>query len=90
MVGAGLAEDSGAIARAIHAIGDRACRAVLDVYERVGSRALRNRIEHVQLLHPQDYGRLGKLGVVASMQPIHATQDMLIADTLLEIGRAHV
>lgn len=65
---------------AIHAIGDRACRTVLDVYEEVGSRALRNRIEHVQLLHPRDYARLGRLGVVASMQPIHATSDMLIAD----------
>ena len=65
---------------AIHAIGDRACRTVLDVYEEVGSRSLRNRIEHVQLLHPQDYDRLGKLGVIASMQPVHATSDMLIAD----------
>ena len=65
---------------AIHAIGDRACRTVLDVYEEVGSRELRNRIEHVQLLHPQDYDRLGKLGVIASMQPIHATSDMLISD----------
>jgi predicted amidohydrolase YtcJ len=65
---------------AIHAIGDRACRTVLDVYEQVGLRDLRNRIEHVQLLHPQDYGRLGKLGVVASMQPTHATSDMLMAD----------
>jgi hypothetical protein len=53
---------------------------VLDVYEQVGSRELRNRIEHVQLLHPHDYERLGKLGVVASMQPIHATSDMLISD----------
>ena len=65
---------------AIHAIGDRACRTVLDVYEEVGSRDLRNRIEHVQLLHPQDYARLGKLGVIASMQPTHATSDMLISD----------
>ncbi len=65
---------------AIHAIGDRACRTVLDVYEEVGSRGLRNRIEHVQLLHPHDYDRLGKLGVVASMQPVHATSDRLISD----------
>ena len=70
----------GGQAKALHAIGDRACRTVLDVYEEVGSRELRNRIEHVQLLHPQDYGRLGKLGVIASMQPIHATSDMLMAD----------
>jgi predicted amidohydrolase YtcJ len=65
---------------AIHAIGDRACRTVLDVYEEVGSRELRNRIEHVQLLHPQDYDRLGKLDIIASMQPIHATSDMRSAD----------
>jgi predicted amidohydrolase YtcJ len=69
---------------AIHAIGDRACRTVLDVYEEVARSAqgglLRNRIEHVQLVHPQDYNRLGKLGVIASMQPTHATSDMLMAD----------
>ena len=65
---------------AIHAIGDRACRTVLDVYEEVDARELRNRIEHVQLLHPQDYARLGKLGVIASMQPTHATSDRLISD----------
>jgi predicted amidohydrolase YtcJ len=67
---------------AIHAIGDRACRTVLDVYEEVAPvrGALRNRIEHVQLLHPQDYQRLGKLGVIASMQPTHATSDMPMAD----------
>jgi len=68
------------LACAIHAIGDRACRAVLDVYEEVGSRGMRNRIEHTQLLHPQDYGRLGKLGIIASMQPLHATSDMRMAD----------
>jgi predicted amidohydrolase YtcJ len=41
---------------------------------------MRNRIEHTQLLHPQDYGRLGKLGIIASMQPLHATSDMRMAD----------
>jgi predicted amidohydrolase YtcJ len=72
------------LACAIHAIGDRACREVLDVYEEVSAaRAalpLPCRIEHVQLLAPADRARLGRLGVVASMQPIHATSDMLIAD----------
>jgi predicted amidohydrolase YtcJ len=57
---------------------------VLDVYEEVARSAqrgsLRNRIEHVQLVHPQDYNRLGKLGVIASMQPTHATSDMMMAD----------
>jgi len=65
---------------AIHAIGDRANRDVLDMLEesrRSGEgRGLRHRIEHVQLLHPADIPRLAKLGIIASMQPIHATSDM--------------
>jgi len=69
---------------AIHAIGDRACRTVLDVYERVPSPspapAARRRIEHLQILHPDDLLRVARLGVVASMQPIHATSDMDISD----------
>ena len=68
---------------AIHAIGDAANRAVLDAIEaaRDATNAqLRNRIEHVQLLHPDDLPRLAQLGVVASMQPIHATGDIDIAD----------
>ena len=72
------------LACAIHAIGDRATREVLDVYEEVqaerGPLPLPNRIEHVQLLSPADRDRLGRLGVVASMQPLHATSDMLIAE----------
>jgi hypothetical protein len=69
---------------AIHAIGDRANHEVLNVLEqhhaatrRAGAR---HRIEHVQLLHPADLPRLARLGVVASMQPIHATADRDIAD----------
>lgn len=76
----------------VHAIGDRANHDVLDVYEAVrqeesqradSSRqpALRHRIEHVQILHPQDLHRLAELNVIASMQPIHATSDMIMADT---------
>jgi predicted amidohydrolase YtcJ len=45
-----------------------------------GLPALRHRIEHVQVLHPDDLARLGKLNIIASMQPIHATSDMLMAD----------
>jgi predicted amidohydrolase YtcJ len=41
---------------------------------------LRHRIEHVQLIHPSDAGRLAKLDVIASMQPIHAPSDMWMAD----------
>ncbi len=69
-----------------HAIGDRANREVLDAIEasrKAGKGPhLRHRIEHTQLLHPDDVPRLAKLGVIASMQPIHATQDMLVADKI--------
>ena len=75
----------GRLASAIHAIGDAANRRVLDVYERVKQEGLgsglRQRIEHVQLLSPNDLPRLAQLGVVASMQPIHATQDMDMANS---------
>jgi len=72
------------LATAIHAIGDRANREVLDVYERTQAhdRSLRRRIEHCQLLHASDIPRFAALGVVASMQPIHATSDMHKADQL--------
>ena len=40
---------------------------------------LRHRIEHVQIIHPEDADRLSELGVIASMQPIHATSDMNMA-----------
>ncbi|HLA24328.1 MAG TPA: amidohydrolase [bacterium] len=69
---------------AIHAIGDRANRWVLDAYEthHRASRAqgARHRIEHVQVIHRDDLPRLSSLGVIASMQPIHCTTDRDIAD----------
>jgi len=71
---------------AVHAIGDRANHEVLNAYgqlrkvERKTGTPLRHRIEHVQLLHPQDISRLAELSVIASMQPIHATSDMLMAE----------
>ncbi len=63
-----------------HAIGDRANREVLDIYERVfranpDTRDLRWRIEHAQHLHPDDIRRFADLGVIASMQGVHATSD---------------
>jgi predicted amidohydrolase YtcJ len=71
----------------VHAIGDRANHEVLNAYEQLrkyetekGFPHLRHRIEHVQVLHPDDVPRLAKLNVIASMQPIHATSDMLAAD----------
>lgn len=64
----------------IHAIGDRANREVLNLYERKLSgqnpgRELRWRIEHAQHLSPDDIPRFSKLGVIASMQGIHCTSD---------------
>ncbi len=73
----------------IHAIGDLAVRDVLDVYERVrqeeAARGItpeqrRHRIEHLQVIHPDDAHRLAELDVIASMQPIHATSDWHMAD----------
>jgi len=62
-----------------HAIGDRANRMVLDVYERaLAERPTPNhrfRIEHAQILDAADIPRFAKLGVIASMQGIHATSD---------------
>jgi hypothetical protein len=81
----GKASQAG-LAAFVHAIGDRANREVLDAVEasrKAGEGLhLRHRIEHTQLLHPDDIPRLVKLGAIASMQPIHATQDMLLADAL--------
>lgn len=75
---------------AVHAIGDRANRSVLDAIEKAQATldqapqatrpALPDRVEHVQLLHADDLSRLARLGVVASMQPIHATSDMEMAE----------
>ncbi|WP_299026431.1 amidohydrolase [uncultured Thermanaerothrix sp.] len=72
---------------AVHAIGDRANAEVLTGLERLrvwetasGKPHLRHRIEHVQLLRPQDVGRLARAGIIASVQPIHATSDMYMAD----------
>lgn len=63
-----------------HAIGDRANRAVLDAYERAlassPSPDHRFRVEHAQLLHPDDIPRFAALGVIPSMQPTHCTSDM--------------
>ncbi|WP_377273671.1 amidohydrolase [Peterkaempfera sp. SMS 1(5)a] len=72
------------IAVATHAIGDQANHLVLDAYEEVGTRGrLRNRIEHAQHLRRADILRMARLGVVASMQPVHCTSDIDLVDSLL-------
>jgi len=61
---------------AVHAIGDRAVSIALDVFEAAGDlRALRPRIEHLQIILPRDVPRLVAAGAIASMQPVHAASD---------------
>ncbi len=79
-----------------HAIGDRANRQVLDIYEQVlaevppAQRRVRDprwRIEHAQILHPSDIPRFAQLGVIASMQPSHAISDLHFAPRRLGLER---
>lgn len=65
---------------AIHAIGDAGNREAMDILERVikdnpATAKLRHRIEHAQVLHPDDLPRIGALGFIASMEPPHAMED---------------
>ncbi len=84
---------AGGLSLAIHAIGDLANHEVLNAftqlreYEQELTRSrhgdytpLRHRIEHVQVIHPDDAARLARMGVVASMQPLHAPSDKHMAD----------
>jgi predicted amidohydrolase YtcJ len=78
---------------AIHAIGDRANRIVLDVYETLETvypeaKDLRPRIEHAQVVSLKDWPRFPKLGVIPSMQPVHAISDMPWA--VARIGKERV
>ncbi|KAI9361698.1 amidohydrolase family-domain-containing protein [Zopfochytrium polystomum] len=85
----------------VHCIGDLANKLVLDSFEAIKSRwdseqkpgrpefrELRNRIEHAQLLRKIDIARFGRLGIIPSVQPTHATSDMSYAETRL--GRQRV
>jgi predicted amidohydrolase YtcJ len=75
-----------------HAIGDRANRVALDAFEAVqkanGPRDRRDRIEHAQIVAPQDFPRFARLGVIASMQPSHETTDMRWAESRVGPERA--
>ena len=80
----------------VHAIGDAAVRRTLDGYEAAQranpQRAFgqsRHRIEHIELIHPSDLPRFAELGVIASMQPLHAPRDASGSDVWpLRVGRA--
>lgn len=79
----------------IHAIGDGANRRVLDIYAEAfarhpeETRDARFRIEHAQILHPDDVPRFAELGVTAAMQGIHSTSDGPWTPTRLGVQRSH-
>ena len=79
-----------------HAIGDRANRTILDLYERAfkavpaAQRKVKDprwRVEHAQIIHPEDIPRFVKLGVIPSMQPSHAIGDLHFAPSRLGMKR---
>jgi predicted amidohydrolase YtcJ len=78
----------------IHAIGDRGNRLSLDAFRRAASAPAppgsvsRPRIEHAQVVAPEDVPRFGREGVIASMQPVHATSDMPWAEA--RVGPARI
>ena len=78
---------------AVHAIGDGAVRTVLDGYEAAqkanGRRDSRHRVEHIEVIHPDDIHRFRELGVIASMQPPHPPGAMTfpLEPTISIIGR---
>jgi predicted amidohydrolase YtcJ len=78
-----------------HAIGDNAVRMTLDAYQAAAAanaapeRGRRHRIEHIETIDPDDIPRFGKLGVVASMEPVHATPSPTPGDVWsVNIGEA--
>ena len=76
----------------IHAIGDAGNREALDILERVfaeapAARDNRHRIEHAQVIAPEDMGRFAELGVIASMEPPHAVEDKTWAEDRLGADR---
>jgi hypothetical protein len=84
--------DNAGLHMIVHAIGDRAIRTQLDIFERVarenGPRDRRFRIEHAQHLSPPDIPRFAQLGVIASMQPYHAIDDGRWAERVIGAERA--
>jgi hypothetical protein len=85
--------DKAGLQLTIHAIGDHAISTILDLFARLeqdnGPADRRPRIEHVQHLHPADYPRFAKLGVIASMQPYHAIDDGRWAEKVIGPERIH-
>lgn len=75
-----IERDAAGFQIALHAIGDLANRAALDAFEAAqranGRYDARHRIEHAQVVAPDDFARFAALGVIASMQPVHQSTDM--------------
>lgn len=77
----------------VHCVGDAAVRLALDGYQSAratnGDRDARHRIEHIDMLHPDDLARFDELGVVASMQPVHppGSSGLPLEPTVSIIGR---
>lgn len=83
----------------VHCIGDAANRAAINAYERalkatgIDGRKARFALEHAQVLAPDDIPKLARLGIVASMQPLHATEDMHFAESRMgpeRLKRAYI
>jgi hypothetical protein len=81
--------DRAGLAVAVHGIGDRTNRELVDVFERHAAGSARpstrvpHRIEHAQVMHPEDVERMAALDVFASVQPIHVTDDIPLSETSL-------
>ncbi|HEY4131257.1 MAG TPA: amidohydrolase, partial [Gemmatimonadaceae bacterium] len=86
--------DAAALHLIVHAIGDRAIREQLNIFERVarenGARDRRSRIEHAQHLAASDVRRFAELGVIASVQPYHAIDDGRWAEKVIGAERAQL
>jgi len=82
----GEAAEQNGIGLAIHAIGDKAVRMVLEGFQQIQSsfpqqkEKIPDRIEHVQIVHPSDIQKMASLHLIASMQPIHLISDMETAE----------
>jgi predicted amidohydrolase YtcJ len=82
-----VAADRAGLQVYLHAIGDRGVRMALDAHEAAlkanGARDRRGRIEHIETIDAADYPRFQSLGVIASMQPLHANPDKNLFDVWL-------
>lgn len=89
-----IAADARGLQIQVHCVGDGAVRMALDGYAAAraanGPRDARHRIEHIDMLHPDDLARLRDLGVIASMQPVHppGSSGLPLEPTISIMGRA--